>query len=383
MTRNIPLLYLHKFLIYFAPYSAFLVIYFNQVAGSYTAAMLVTAVGALASAFLDIPTGVFSDRMGRRRTIALGSFFYVLGLSCYAFAHGLPLLLTGAVLLGMGRCLFNGNNTALLYESLRTTDGTHLFAHHHGRIGTIFQLSLAISALCGGLLALVNLRAIFLVSIVPVALAFPLCFFLQEPEIHVTRQTKDMAHLYEACRLVLRSRKLFLLILGQALSKAISDTTFSFKPALVSLIWPTWLAGFYRAGSQTLGAISFWFANQIIQKVRPARVLVLSQIYWFVTQGLAVLLMNEASPLLMVVENVPYGPYSVAVDLMLQNEFTDAQRATLGSLASFSTSIFYALSSLAIGYVADEWGLQAGIGFGIILNGLTLPIFLTLARRHF
>jgi MFS family permease len=73
MIRNIRLLCIHNFLVDFRLQDAFRPIYFAQITGSYTLAMAVFSVAWITSALADIPTGVFSDKMGRKFTIVLAS----------------------------------------------------------------------------------------------------------------------------------------------------------------------------------------------------------------------------------------------------------------------------------------------------------------------
>ena len=381
--RNVQLLYLHRFLNCFCPHSAYLVIYFNQVSGSYAASMMVIAVDALSSALCDIPTGVLSDRIGRKYTIAFGSCCYAMAVTCYALAHSFGVLIVGAVLMGLGRCLFNGNNTALLYETLKTTGQEDSFAHYQGRTGSMFQFALGLSALCGGLLSIYGLQFVFLVGIVPQILAILVCFFFVEPSVHAAHKRENFAHLKEVCKHIIQNKRLILLIFAQGISYGAGEATFRSKTAFANMLWPTWAVGLYRATTHAFGFVSFWFAGKAIDRFKSLFLLIFAAGYWFLTQGLAVLLANRFSPVLLALENVVYGSCSVARDQLLQNEFTDAQRATLGSVASFTGSILYALIAVCIGIISDHFGLAAGIGFGVCVGALSLPIFVHLFCKHF
>ena len=54
--------------------------------------------------------------------------------------------------------------------------------------------------------------------------------------------------------------------------------------------------------------------------------------------------------------SVFYGCKTVAESTLLQREFTDEQRATMGSLTQFFGSILFGVSSLALGILADAIG---------------------------
>jgi MFS family permease len=82
--------------------------------------MAVFPLAWINSALVDIPTGVLSDKMGRKFTIVLASACSTIGIATWAFsAHSAGLFL-GSIFCGPSECLFNGKNNALLYESLKS-----------------------------------------------------------------------------------------------------------------------------------------------------------------------------------------------------------------------------------------------------------------------
>jgi MFS family permease len=92
MLRNVRLLHIHNFLTDFCPQWPFLIIYFADITGSYTTGMSILALETVAAALFDIPTGIFSDKMGRRLTMASGSISCALGLACYAWGLSVSVL---------------------------------------------------------------------------------------------------------------------------------------------------------------------------------------------------------------------------------------------------------------------------------------------------
>lgn len=70
--RNISLLSWFNFCLDFRIYNAIAILYFAQVTGSYALALGVFSVSTIASSIFEVPTGVFSDRIGRRWTLLIG-----------------------------------------------------------------------------------------------------------------------------------------------------------------------------------------------------------------------------------------------------------------------------------------------------------------------
>jgi len=82
MPKNIRLLYIISFLSSFRFFTPFLVIYFAQVTGSYAQAATLLAFDSLFQAILEIPTGIFSDFIGRKSTTILAG---IAGVICVSF----------------------------------------------------------------------------------------------------------------------------------------------------------------------------------------------------------------------------------------------------------------------------------------------------------
>ncbi len=383
MVKNIRLLYIHNFLTDFRFQTAYLIIFFSQILGSYTAGMSILAVENITSAVMDVPTGFISDRMGRKITLALGSVCSAVGVGCYAVADNSLWLLVGAFLSGLSTCLFNGNNNALLYETLKAEGLETEFHHYQGRTSSMFQLALGISALCSSLMTSHGLRFIFILGIIPQVLAVFVSFLFQDPSVHIDSKHNGYTHFKVAFSKVLYNPRLRLLMIGQAISYGAGEATFNFRNALINILWPVWAIGIYRGLNNAGGFLGFWFSGRIIDRVTAPYMLAFAEAYWFCSQMIAVNISNVISPIIFLTGASFYGPFMVARDKLLQAEFADEQRATMGSVASFTGSLFYAVMAVCIGAVSDHFGPAFGVGFGVSACAFSLPIYVWLFRKHF
>ncbi|MDR3424499.1 MAG: MFS transporter [Alphaproteobacteria bacterium] len=381
MIKNIRLLYIHNFLNDFRFHNAFLAIYFAQITGSYTVAMSVFAIATVTSAIMDIPTGILSDKMGRKFTVAFASICSTLSVALYAFAHNKTVLLLGGSLGGLSECLFNGNNNAFMYESLKAVGQESQFHHYQGRANSMFQLGLGLSALAATFLVSGGLRFVFLLGIIPQALSVFVSFMFHEPDARVDAPKKSFEHLKQALIDAYRNPRLLFLIAGQAISFGANESKFQFQTAYFNILWPTWALGLYRAMGHSLGFIGFWLSGHIIDRFKETPVLIFREIYWLISQTIGIILSNVITPIFFLSGSVFFGPGVVARDHLLQKQFTDEQRATMGSIASFAGSIVFAILAFCIGIIADKFGLAAGVGFGVVMSATSLPFYMYLFRK--
>src|SRR4051812_363934 len=99
--RNIKLLGWFNFCVDFRLYGPVAILYFSQVTGSYALGLSVFSVTMLSAALLELPTGIFSDRIGRRGTVICGAVASTGSIVFYAIGGTHLILLIGAVLEGM------------------------------------------------------------------------------------------------------------------------------------------------------------------------------------------------------------------------------------------------------------------------------------------
>src|SRR6266542_3847501 len=118
VSRNLHLLGWFNFWADFRPYGPIAILYYSQVTGSYAHGMSIFSVAMLAQSLFELPTGVLSDMVGRKRTVVYGAVAGVFALIFYAIGGTYLALLTGAIFEGVGRAFYSGNNDALLYDTL-------------------------------------------------------------------------------------------------------------------------------------------------------------------------------------------------------------------------------------------------------------------------
>ena len=153
VNRNIGILGWFNFFCDFRLYAPIAVLYFAEVTGSFAAGMSIFSVTMLAQALFEVPTGVYSDMIGRKRTMIVGAGVCTASVICYAVGGTYVWLVIGALLEGLGRSFYSGNNDALLMDTLKEQGRSDLFAELSGKISTSFQVALGLAALLGGVVA--------------------------------------------------------------------------------------------------------------------------------------------------------------------------------------------------------------------------------------
>lgn len=356
--RNIRLLSLFNLCLDFRIYAPIAVVYFAHVTGSYALAVLIFSIAKIASTLAEVPTGVFSDFAGRKITILAGQAASLLSIGCYAFAADFRVLALGAAFEGVAFSCFSGNNEALLYDTLKE-EGVHdQYAEYQGRVSSMFQIALAVSALVATIvLGWFGMRLLFVLSLVPQFAGFAVALFFHEPAQHDRRFDANIfAHLSEAVAGFVRDVRLRDVSTASILGFALGEAKHMFYPAFFALLWPAWALGIAGMLTHAFAAFGFRAAGRLIARFGEFPVLLWSNVASIFFGVGAVAVPTVASPVISSLASFPFGPSVVAQGSLMQKAFTDAQRATMGSLIALGGNLSFALAVYAVGSLADRIG---------------------------
>ncbi len=359
--KNIRLLALHNFFTDFVLFAPVAILYFQHVTGSFARGMSIFSVAYASSALLEIPTGVISDYVGRKKTLILGSVCSVICIVLYAVGINYWILLIGAVFQGASRSFYSGNNEALLHDTLRETKQEHQYDEFLGKTSSLFQIGLAVSALLGGLLAAGSFSLVLWVSVVPQLCALIIAFFVSNPMTRGKASANIYAHLGKSVSAFLTQFKLRNLSIASIIRFALGESAYFFRSAFVATLWPVWAIGISNMLSNLGAASTYYFSGRILKKYRPLPLLQFEIIFNRIINLTALVFPTVISPALVSLSSLTYGVGSVAINTLLQKEFTDTERATMGSLNSFAGSVCFAVCSVVLGYVADNFGVTTAL----------------------
>ena len=371
MQKNIKLLSWFNFFTDFKLYSPIMILYFAKVTGSFALGMSIFSIAMIASAFFEVPTGVLSDYVGRKRTVSFGALSAVLYAIFYAIGSFYWILLIGAIFEGLSRSFYSGNNDALLHDSLYEKGEVRHYEEYLGRISSMFQIALAVSAVIGSVIANWSFSLVMWISVIPQIICLILSFFLIEPNVRSKESANIFIHLKKAIMLFVKNKKLRLLNLSSVIKYAIGESTFHFQAAFYVLVWPIWAIGISKLISYIGASFSFFYSGRILKKYRHIKLLITSALYNRIVTIIAVVYPTVFSPVLMSSTSLFFGVSEVAKNSLFQKEFKKDVRATMGSLNAFAGSVVFGLFAYFLGYIADIFSPAMAILFFQILS---LPI---------
>lgn len=356
----------------FRPIAPIAVLYYVHITGSYGYTTILFFIASVGAAILEIPTGLLSDYLGRKKTIILGTLAIVGAMLSYVIADSFLPLAIGAALEALAAALFSGNNDALLYESLQQDGKVDEFAHHFGKIRSLTQIAAALAALASGFIASIAFVLLAWISAISVTIALVISFFFTESRNHTDKiQTNIFKHLKEALVEFKNNIRLRDLSITSTLDWGLGGFANNFQPAFIALLWPVWAIGVVKSIENISYAISGWFAGKILKYTGSERWLYYTSYVRSVIGLISYGIPSVASPVLLAVEEALVAPIHAAQTDLMQKEFTERQRATMASLNSLAGNLFFGICSVIFGFLADHIGpTQALLASEVVL----LPI---------
>lgn len=204
-------------------------------------AILLYAVYDVTMTILEVPSGYFSDKIGRRITLVLSAALAAFGAGLQFFGGDFLIFALGNMLLGASGAFLSGTNSALLYESLAAEGREEEVEDQELRAFRFTFAGLAISALIGGLMALVDFRVAYAVT----TLSFVIALFIALRFVNPPSQRQEGNQVGDLQALMIEIRKPALLwLFGFAiLTYGYSHLPFIFgQPFILDVLNPLGLA---------------------------------------------------------------------------------------------------------------------------------------------
>ncbi len=357
--HNIMALKCFTFLDALYPMSILLFVWFYQVTGSYTTAAMMFVIQTIAQALLEIPTGILSDKYSRVFNLRCSAFLWFLCMFIEAAAgfssHGTMMLMIGATLGGAAGAMNSGTMEALIYETLADCRKQNKFDFVYSRINFWSQVAAMCGAIiAGGIMLWGDIYMLAWTTAVVGFLFFVSSFFIYEPTSRQkSSNTSSVKLLWTAVRQMWRDKELRTMVGINALSQPVAYQT---EGAYFASLIPAPLIPFARMFRQFTGAIGFYLAAWV-RKIGFFQTLVYSNVGYFVAKVIGLTTNNIASPFILSSTNLLYGFNTTAYNAILQERFSDQQRATMQNIQSIVGSIGGGVLLFTFGKIADNYSI--------------------------
>lgn len=351
----------------------------------------------LCGVVMEVPSGYFSDRFGRRPTLILAALFFVLSYLCFLIGTGFGLFAFGQIFLASALAFRSGSDTAFHFDSLAALGRSEEYEVREAHLARLGLFALALASLAGGLVGSFDLRWAYVLALFGGLAALVVAFGFVEPGEAET-QPGGRAQLGFLSQLALcvgywrLPALLWLLGYGillyflahipyefyQGYLKLL-DQGFAFLQGNTPLYSGLLMASTYLLGAWAAGRSAAWRLKFGLTRL----LLIAAALQWLLILLLGALL-HPLLVLIILARNLPMSAVEAPYRAAVMPRIAVAQRATYFSLQSLLgrlifSAILFSLSFLGAAEGGLVWSdlqriLLTAAGFGAI--GLIL-LFLT------
>lgn len=358
-TRNLRLLNILVFLSGFRLFDPVLPLLIAGVTGSYGLAMTGLALMHVSASVFEIPTGVFSDWIGRRWTMIVYHTSYAGAVFILWLADSTFLIFLALVIAGFGMAMRTGASTAYVYENLEVLGRVGDFKKQEGLRQATGRWALVLSGLLGTVVIyFFDIHATVLATAVVLAAAGVLSFWLKDVRVYHAEESNVYAHLGDAWRQFKSDPILRNITLGKVIAVGAGNSEWRYRALLFSSIMPEWLVSLLNTFNHVATAVANQSAHRVVHKIGYRGSLVFAELFDRAATVALTLVSTVWSFFAMgAITSAVFGVREVASEDLLQERYSKKDRATMGSIVGLGGSLIYATLSILIGFLADAIGL--------------------------
>lgn len=333
--------------------------------------MFIQGVYSLTMAIFEIPSGYFSDRLGRKTTLIIGSILWALGFVFYSVSSSFYGFIGAEILLGFGASFISGTDTAMLYDTLIDLKREKDFLKFEGRTLSVGNFAEGAAGIIGVLIAqYFVLRGAYIGQMAIALIGIPICLSLVEPHIHKKKkplQFIEVIHIFKDTLFknsALAWNILFSSVIGMSTLTMAWFALFYFNHLGLSMLA---IAGMWLLLNSSVGVIS-WIVPSIQKKLgRTGSIFVIG----FGIPIIFIFLGLISAYWILLLLILFYMIRGIATPVLREyiNILCDSDiRATVLSIRSFVIRILFFIISPLMGYIKDVYSIQeALVAMGIFI----------------
>ena len=373
--NNIRYLHWYSFWENFILFYPVKILFFAEVCGNLVEAMSLFAIQNISITLLEIPTGCLSDKWGRKWVCRAGAAVMLFSFILYAFAGSYLVLVIASVLNGLSWALASGNNRALLYDSMVQIGRKKDYHQEVSKNISLEQLSLAISSLMGMVFVFISLRAVMFASIVPAIIAFAITLKLEEVKKSYDDENTSLIHIFNSIKYLLKHKRLRGISLAETLHYGLNEAAFDFNAVFFKQFVPEWSLGIFRSIGHFANSLGNYLSFFSAKHLGLNLTILLGACLDNFINIISVLAASVWSPIIKIISTFSSGIKEPAVETLFQNDCSEQERATILSIISLFSSLFYSLCAVLIGMLADMTSPFTAMLWAYVLALLSNSIF--------
>jgi MFS family permease len=324
---------------------------------SLTAAMAFHAGSAAVGGLLDLPTGSWADRFGRRRVVLLGFVARAVAAALMVIANSTPILILAAIANGFGWAQLSGATEAFLHDNLKARGEVASFRRYMSNAVMINYCSRTTAFVLSGALFSLHPTLPYITLTVALLIGAYCAASIKELPFEKTTATADREHIMQGARVFLDSEHLLhvsvLMLAGLVLAEQI---WFSIQPLLLAAHMRPFEVGLSYALGAVGSVLGARVGKELLTRHRDEVAFSLAVVLC-ACGGLIFAVVSTPMFLVLaqLVTCLGFGLIAASRGSILNAHLPSAHRAVCLSIFSTSEAILIGLVGASLGYLYENF----------------------------
>lgn len=350
--------------------------------------LLLEAIYYFSVVLLELPSGYFSDRVGRRPTLIIAAGALTASYLGFALSDSFAGLAWAQVALATGLAFNSGTDTSFHYANLSLTGDSERYPEREARLGAMAFVVSASGALVGGMLGGLDMRLAYGLSALGAltSLGCALAFSRVHEEAHDTDASAPDAERgvsfttsMRACVRLIGERTFGWLFIFSVMVTVLNHVPYEFyQPYLAQLSQGTawgeartpWIAGVHVALVQIIAAPTARLSARFSRRLGIVTHLMGSALIQLALITIMALWLHPIVALLLLGRSIPRALQEAPLRAAIAPHVAPSLRATYLSLQSLAGRLYYASVLTALSRLEVETfssALTVAAGFSAVL----------------
>ncbi len=338
-------------------------LYFSQFV-SLEQVIQLSAIYYISVFVLEVPSGYFSDRIGRRITLGISAVSLVCAHGLFLGGSGFMVFAMGQFMLAAGIAFQSGTDTALHYDSLVAIGLEHEYEKREARAEKYGLSSLGIAALLGGALGSIDLRLAYVLSLGGSLVTLVVVMRFSEPRHILQITTGSFITVLLGCIKRFANPLLAWIFVAMVVMYAMEHVPFEFYQPYIQLLdfdslrtsgdSAALVSGIVISISMFGGAIGASLSIRLRKALGLLGVLGLAALIQLSIVTALGMVLHVAALMMVFIRNFPMALVHAPVNAIIAPLISSEQRATYLSLQGLAQRVVFAILLLALSRTVSE-----------------------------
>jgi len=340
------------------------------------------SVYAVAALISEIPTGIYSDKIGRKNSLILSTLIEIPAIIVVILSNSFWLILAMNAVFGIAASFNSGTDTATLYDTLKGIGKENEFKKINGKLKWLGAWGGAIGGIFGGVIAKFSLAYAWWAWVVALILILITKTTLIEPPVHrvENEKLKLWSHFNQSISKSFKGEAGFYILYYILIWLFFWVGYTLWQPYLQLTGLPVIYFGFFYAGISLISGYVSKQSHLIEKRIGVRNSLLLIPILLasaFFLQSYYVLIFSFVFIAIQAVASGYFGPL---LDDYVNSRIPSENRATVLSVQNMFSRLTFTVFSPFIGYLIDIYSFATAFRLmGLVLLVLALIFYYSYA----